>query len=440
MFSIEKNQKYAIIVMQSHVLCVVKIHERNFCFMERNSIIPNKDKYMMTFNDVKNYISCPSGEHLGDFICSDDCFVRVIKVDGREVFDEFIENLTHNGDFKLYFTNKMDGNIFYTFKAPFGMLHTYYTDYSSTVRLVFDSLESSILAPKEDNEYVKVCDPSLTVMSLDYKRMLPGAAYGMSYVFTLSDGSYVIYDGGLSGDADHLIEFLESNNKRQDGKVIVAAWIITHSHDDHYECLKTVLEQFSDKINIEKFVFNEAREEYFKDGKGFDGFLTTNIYKLANGKYNNLKYVRLHTGQRMTVRDCVIEAFLTHEDLYPSVIVGMNSTSLVTKVYLGGQTFMFLADEEGESDNILPKMYSDSLKSDFVQVTHHGYGGGTDELYDLISPQYAMWPTARYFFNLVKDGKWEKAHSIYLLETVKVKEAFIAEGGHKTLILPYNKS
>ena len=86
--------------------------------MERNSIIPNKDKYMMTFNDVKNYISCPSGEHLGDFICSDDCFVRVIKVDGREVFDEFIENLTHNGDFKLYFTNKMDGNIFYTFKAP----------------------------------------------------------------------------------------------------------------------------------------------------------------------------------------------------------------------------------------------------------------------------------------------------------------------------------
>jgi hypothetical protein len=48
-------------------------------------------------------------------------------------------------------------------------------------------------------------------MTLDYKRMVSGAAYGLSYVFTLSDGSYIIYDGGLWGDADHLIEFLENN-------------------------------------------------------------------------------------------------------------------------------------------------------------------------------------------------------------------------------------
>lgn len=58
----------------------------------------------------------------------------------------------------------------------------------------------------------------------------------------------------------------------------------------------------------------------------------------------------------------------------------------------------------------LPKLYSKAWKSDFVQVTHHGYGGGTDELYDLISPTYAMWPTAQYFFHLVKEGKWQKAH------------------------------
>ena len=84
-------------------------------------------------------------------------------------------------------------------------------------------------------------------------------------------------------------------------------------------------------------------------------------------------------------------------------------------------------------------MYSKAWKSDFVQVTHHGYSGGTDELYDLISPEYAMWPTARYFFNLVKEGKWEKGHSIYLLENIKVKEAFYAQDGHKTLKLPYGK-
>ena len=393
----------------------------------------------MDFNSVKDYITCPAGEHLGDFVCSDDCFVRIIKVESEEVFDAFIESLLNNSIYELYDKNKIDANKFYTFYAPFGMLHTYYTEYSSTVRLVFDSLKGSVIAPKEDNEYTKITDPSLTVMSLDYKRMATGAAYGMSYVFTLADGSFLIYDGGLWGDADHLVEFLESNNKRNDEKPVVAAWIITHAHDDHYECLETVLEKYYDKLNIEKFVFNDAREENFENKKAFDNFLTSKIYSLAEGRADGVEYVRLHTGQRMALRDCIIEAFFTHEDIYPEMIDGLNAASLVTKVYLGGQTFVFLADDEGQSDKILPKLYSKAWKSDFVQVTHHGYSGGTDELYDLISPKYALWPTARYFFELVKEGKWEKSHSVYLLENIKVKESFIAEGGHKTLMLPYEK-
>ena len=394
----------------------------------------------MNFSNIENYVICPDGEHLGDFTCSEDCFVRLIKVEDRQAFDSFIEKIINDDNFDLYLKNEIDNNSFYTFKAPFGMLHAYYTDYSSTVRLVFDSLKSSVIFPKEDNVYTKVTDPALTVMTLDYKKMLPGAAYGMSYVFTLSDGSYLIYDGGLKGDADHLIDFLESNNKRKDGKVTVAAWVMTHSHYDHYDCLKEVLESFSDKLDIEYFVFNEAKEEYFVDSKGFDGFLPFKIRELADGKFPSLKYVRLHTGQRMAVRDSVIEAFFTHEDLYPSMIDGMNATSLISKVHLGGQTFMFLADDEGGSDKILPKLYSKAWKSDFVQVAHHGYSGGTDELYDLISPDYALWPTASYFYNLVKEGKWEKSHSIYVIEGLKVKESFIAEGGHKTLVLPYRKS
>lgn len=393
----------------------------------------------MNFNDVKDYIVCPDGEFAGDFVCSDDCFVRVINVETKAAFDAFVEGILNKDSFELYSKNELDGNVYFTFKAPFGMLHAYYTDYSKTVRLVFDSLESTVIFPKEDTGYEKVTDPTLTVMSLDYSRMLNGAAYGMSYVFTLCDGSYLIYDGGLWGDADHLVEFLEENNKRKDGKVVVAAWIITHAHYDHYQCLETLLEKFADRIDVEKFVFNEAREEYFSSKNAFDPFLTAKIYELADGKFSDLKYVRLHSGQRMAVRDCVVETFYTHEDIYPEMIAEMNATSLITKVHLCNQTFMFLADDEGQSDKILPKMYSKAWKSDFVQVTHHGYSGGTDELYDLISPEYAMWPTARYFFNLVKDGKWEKGHSIYLLENIKVKEAFYAQDGHKTLKLPYGK-
>ena len=126
----------------------------------------------MNFNDVKDYIVCPDGEFAGDFVCSDDCFVRVINVETRADFDDFVEGILNKDSFELYFQNELDGNVYFTFKAPFGMLHAYYTDYSKTVRLVFDSLESTVIFPKEDADYEKVTDPALTVMSLDYGRKI----------------------------------------------------------------------------------------------------------------------------------------------------------------------------------------------------------------------------------------------------------------------------
>jgi hypothetical protein len=106
--------------------------------------------------------------------------VRVINVETRAAFDAFVEGILNKDSFELYSQNELDGNVYFTFKAPFGMLHAYYTDYSKTVRLVFDSLESTVIFPKEDTGYEKVTDPTLTVMSLDYSRMLNGAAYGIS--------------------------------------------------------------------------------------------------------------------------------------------------------------------------------------------------------------------------------------------------------------------
>ena len=36
--------------------------------------------------------------------------------------------------------------------------------------------------------------------------------------------------------------------------------------------------------------------------------------------------------------------------------------------------------------------YGDYLKSDVLQVTHHGLIGGDKELYELINPEICFWP------------------------------------------------
>ena len=39
---------------------------------------------LMDYTCFEKFAVSPSGEHIGDFACSDDCFVRIIKVESNE--------------------------------------------------------------------------------------------------------------------------------------------------------------------------------------------------------------------------------------------------------------------------------------------------------------------------------------------------------------------
>lgn len=69
-----------------------------------------------------------------------------------------------------------------------------------------------------------------------------------------------------------------------------------------------------------------------------------------------------------------------------------NATSLIFRVTAEGQTFMFLGDADETSNGILVERFGDLLRSDVVQVAHHGYWGGTKEVYDAIAAPIVLWP------------------------------------------------
>jgi hypothetical protein len=72
---------------------------------------------------------------------------------------------------------------------------------------------------------------------------------------------------------------------------------------------------------------------------------------------------------------------------------------MVFRVEVGGQTLLFLGDAHISQGNQLVAKYGDDLKSDFVQMSHHGQGGVSKEVYGVIAPTVCLWPSADWVFD-----------------------------------------
>ena len=136
-----------------------------------------------------------------------------------------------------------NGNIFSTLSNGKEIIHVSYINYNNSLKILSDPLTESVYKV-EDPSYTRITDSSLAIIPLDYSHREISDAHGMSYIITLEDGRFIIIDGGYDDyvkdgikkeprDAEIIYEYLQKNNKRKD-KITVAAWIFTHSHEDHY--------------------------------------------------------------------------------------------------------------------------------------------------------------------------------------------------------------
>lgn len=70
-----------------------------------------------------------------------------------------------------------------------------------------------------------------------------------------------------------------------------------------------------------------------------------------------------------------------------------NNTSLVFTVEADGIKTLFPADSSRDTGAILLALYDASvLKSDIMQVAHHGVQQTADNIYSTVAPTYALWP------------------------------------------------
>ncbi|MBQ8410080.1 MAG: MBL fold metallo-hydrolase [Clostridia bacterium] len=323
-------------------------------------------------------------------------------------------------------------NLFATLRFPDGDAVVSYFNYNHTLCIVTDTMEGRVAPPLEAAACEKLTVPKLGFLDL-HSPEASKEGNGLGMVYTLSDGSFIIYDGGYYDDADGLLEYLDEHNVR-DEKPRIAAWVLTHSHGDHYFAMKRVAAKYADRVTVENFVVSVRNKVY--EYEQYEPYLNELFATEALPKFEGAKLVKPHTGQMLCYRDACIEILSTQEEILPSHFRWLNETSIISRIFLGGQSVFMPADAELGVDVMIPTIYGDALKSDFLQQTHHGFSGGSYTMYDLVRPKVAFWTCQPEKFEKYCHPHYNNGYNYYLKNMVKANYHY--GNGNVTFELPYD--
>ena len=315
---------------------------------------------------------------------------------------EYMERLAAAGLEKMQEVSG-NGNRTATFCGNGGTVHLAYTSSAGMLVVSADNGTSALYKKPEDKSWVKLTANSFAVMTMDYstyscsKGCLPRYDNnGLSYVITLEDGRFIVYDGGYENpnDSQILYEYMRDTNKRE-GLPVIAAWVFTHSHGDHYGAFKSFTGKHKNDVVIEAFVLNTGKDSCYTGG-GHDSFLES-VDGYAKTYYKTEQVIKLHVGQQLYFGNVTIEGIYTHEMFHfdDRNLTNENSATLITRVWMDGVSFMMLGDAGEDTCLGAAALHGSYLKSDFMQIAHHGNGGGRRELYSLVDPDYMLWTTSQ---------------------------------------------
>jgi hypothetical protein len=105
----------------------------------------------------------------------------------------------------------------------------------------------------------------------------------------------------------------------------------------------------------------------------------------------------------------------------------INDTSIVVQVcFPNGKTALFLGDLGEHSGDVLAEMYGEDLRSDIVQMAHHGQQGTGKNVYELVNPSVCLWPTPDWLWTNdsgkgYNSGPWETFETREWMESLGVK-------------------
>lgn len=336
----------------------------------------------------------------------EDSDLVVISNTDAETYRTYIASLMAAG-YEQVLQREVEGNLYNTMVKDGENYYLYFTACSNEVRVIWDK-SSTIGLDELDTDPVGSGSTVFYLYSLDYTNsaeplvdVANQARNGALMLVKFPDNSLFVIDGGrdiqsseaaLSG----LLDFMYSITGQTYGsKINIRGWFFSHAHGDHVYLAHAFMEAYHDNVELQNVLYN------FPSARVVSGKNTGNVMKQTFTTYfPDVNYVKLHTGQSFDIQGVNFQVLHTHEDAVDdhgrTTISDFNDTSTVLKMTMDGKTFMLLGDASSKIMEDMLRMYTGAtLKSDAVQVAHHGIND-MESLYDAIAASIAFVNTSEY--------------------------------------------
>lgn len=230
---------------------------------------------------------------------------------------------------------------------------------------------------------------------------------GMFYAIQFPDKSFFLIDSAHQNSAkDHIRihDFLRSLTGENE-RIHIRGWFFSHAHQDHIVKFMDFIKKDWDDYDIDMLYYNfpdpdGPSSEYWKS----DDRVTMREFVALMEERSDLPKTTLHTGDKFTVGTCDFEVLVTWEDIIKDQPLKRFNDSSVVLMMTCGNTRVFWPGDAGEVEaDFLVEKYGDALKADILQLAHHGFRGGSVELYNAVNASVVLISTDRPNYEKNKD-------------------------------------
>ena len=339
------------------------------------------------------------------------------------------------------YSHQIENNYYYAYETTDSSVYCYFNGNSGETRVIDDRGSTASLQTfsysTDEIAYVdeEPLQPTVWQFSYPYRDVEHAGkknygSNGMLYAVTLSDGRLIVIDGGNRWQASEqnvteFFRFLHTvSGTPEDAPLYIALWYCTHSHGDHNAFFYKLLRRYSDRIALERAMFNFPAE-----GTMTKNAYATRIRSILATRYPALQYLKAHSGAAFRLQDAFCEVLYAPEDLAdPETaavpVDNLNEACCVLKLTLGQTAFLFPGDALDLTQNTLLKNFSaETLRADVLQASHHLLAN-LPALYAAVAPTYVMCPASK----LRAETTPYEAY-LNLLQTVPAENFFFAGDG-----------